>query len=97
MKILAFEKEVPGVAEDRFTTELLRTEAARAWELQQSGVLRELYFTADTHEAVLVLECATAQEARTHLNSLPLVKAGLIDFEVHPLVPYDGFERLFAR
>jgi len=97
MKILALEQEIPGVGQEQFTDEILRAEAAKAWELYQAGVLRESYFTADEHEAVLVLECGTAEEARRHLAGLPLVKAGLIDFRVLPLVPYPGFARLFAR
>ncbi len=40
MKILALEKEVPGVSEDQFTDDILKAEARKAWELYQSGVLR---------------------------------------------------------
>ena len=75
----------------------MKTEARTAWELYQSGVLRELYFSADEHEAVLVLECDSVDEARRQLAELPLVRAGLIDFRVVPLVAYPGFARLFAR
>ncbi len=96
MKILALEKEVAGVVKSQFKEEILRAEAAKAWELYQAGVLREMYFTADTNEAVLVLECGGADEARSQLAGLPLVKAGLIDFRIMPLVPYPGFARLFA-
>ena len=39
----------------------------------------------------------SADEARSHLAGLPLVKAGLIDFKVMPLVPYSGFARLFSQ
>jgi muconolactone delta-isomerase len=97
MKILAVEKEVSGVTDDQFTDNILKAEARKAWELEQSGVLRELYFTADTHEAVLVLECDSADEARRRLSELPLMRAGLIDFRLIPLVAYPGFERLFTR
>jgi muconolactone delta-isomerase len=97
MKILALEKEVPGVADAQFTEEILRAEAAKAWELYQSGVLREIYFNAEKHEAVLVLEADNAERARSQLSSLPLLQAGLIDFEIIPLVPYPGFGRLFSR
>ena len=97
MKILALEKEVPGVNDGQFTDDILKAEARKAWELYQSGVLRELYFTADKDEAVLVLECDSADEARRQLSELPLMRAGLIDFRVLPLVAYPGFERLFAR
>jgi len=71
-------------------------EARKAWELHQSGIVRELYFSADKDEAVLVLECDSADEARRQLAELPLMRAGLIDSQVIPLVAYSGFERLFA-
>jgi len=95
MKILALEKEVPGVPDDAFEPHL-RAEAARAWELHQAGVIRELHFRADRPEAVLVLECAGVDQARTALATLPLVREGLIDFELVPLAPYPGFARLFG-
>ena len=97
MKILALEKEVPGITDEQFTGKLLKAEARKAWELYQSGILRELYFTADTHEAVLMLECDSADEAPRKLAELPLVKAGLIDFRIMPLIAYPGFERLFGN
>jgi hypothetical protein len=96
MKILAIEREMPGAASGDFAPHL-RAEALRSWELYQAGVIRELYFHHDEHRAVLMLECATIEEAQTALDSLPLVQAGLISFDLLPLVPYDGFARLFAE
>jgi hypothetical protein len=95
MKFLALEHETPGTMAEQFRPHL-KAEAARAWELYQADVIRELYFRADEHSAVLVLECASMDEARVALGTLPLVQAGLITFEVIPLVPYPGFARLFA-
>ena len=95
MRILAIEKEVPGVTDEQFRPHL-KAEAFRAWELYQAGVLRELYFRADRPDAVLVLECASVEEARDVLDTLPLVKARLIAFDLIPLKPYPGFARLFA-
>jgi hypothetical protein len=97
MRFLALEQPVPGVADASFTPEVLRAEAARAWALHQAGVFRELWFRGDRREAVLVLECEGPGAARAALESLPLVAQGLITFELVPLVPYDGFERLFAE
>ena len=94
MKILALEKENPGACPEGFQAHA-KAEALRVWELYQSGVLREVYFRADRNEAVLLLECSDAAEAQEVLGSLPLVKAGLITFDVIPLVPYPGFARLF--
>jgi len=96
MKILALEKSVPGVAAAAFTPALLKAEAARVWELQLSGALREIYFRQDRSDAVLILECADAAGAGRTLATLPLVAAGLIDFEVIALKPYPGLERLFG-
>jgi hypothetical protein len=95
MKILAMEKEVPGVNENDCLP-YLKEEAASVWTLYQSGVVREIHFRDDVHRAVLVLECANAGTARDTLNSLPLVRRGLIDFEIISLTPYPGFARLFA-
>jgi muconolactone delta-isomerase len=95
MKILALEKDLPGITESRFTDEILKDEAARAWQLHQSGVIRQLYFRADRDAAVLILECSGVDEARAVLSTLPLVNGELIEFEVIPLVAYPGFARLF--
>jgi len=96
MKILAIEKEIPNISPEQFAPHH-KAEALRIWELYKSGQLREIYFRQDRSEAVLVLECADKETAHQVLGSLPLVQAGLIEFEVIPLVPYPGFERLFER
>jgi muconolactone delta-isomerase len=96
MKILAMEIEVEGIHPEQFEPHL-KAEAQHAWELYQSGTLRELYFRADRSQAVLILECTDINEAQQILASLPLVKAGLITFDIIPLVPYPGFARLFGE
>ncbi len=95
MKLLALERDIPDIDSAQFTTALLESEALHVWELHQSGVIRELYFRADAHLAVLVLECADVIEAEAVLARLPLVAAGLIAFDVIPLTAYPGFARLF--
>ena len=95
MILLALEREHPGATAEQFQP-LLKEEARRVWELQQSGTLREIFFHADLHTAVIVLECSNVKEARRVLATFPLVLAGLIEFELIPLVPYDGPARLFA-
>jgi len=95
MKILALEKEIAGKNAADFQPHLT-PEAGKVWELYQAGVIREIYFRGDRPEAVLILECADVEEAWAILNTLPLVKERLIDFEILPLVAYPGFSRLFA-
>lgn len=96
MKILAMEKEIPGVKPEQFGQYLI-LEAKKVWELYQAGLIRELYFRQDHSEAILIMECSGADEASQALENLPLVQAGLITFEIIPLVPYHGFSRLFVK
>lgn len=95
MKILAMEVEKEGVKPEQYPPHL-QAEARRVWDLYQSGIIRELYFRADRSEAVLILECGDALEAKQIIETLPLVQAGLITFDVIPLIPYPGFARLFS-
>lgn len=96
MKILAIERENEGFSAEDFAP-YLHDEARQAWQLYLDGVIREMYFVRDRHIAILILECQDEKEAQQKLATLPLVQAGLIRFEVMPLVPYDGFARLFAH
>jgi len=96
MKILALEVGVEGVLPEQFEPHL-KAEARRVWEMYQSGAIREIDFRADRSEAVLILECKDAQEAEKMLGTLSLVQAGLIRFDIIPLVPYPGFARLFEE
>jgi hypothetical protein len=94
MKIFAIEKELHT---DRDFKPHLISEAKKVWELYQSGFIREIYFTKGSHCAVLILESDDKLQAEKILNSLPLVKEGLISFEIQELIPYDGFSRLFTN
>jgi hypothetical protein len=96
MIVIALETEIPGFSAGDFEPHL-EAEARRVRELQREGVLRRIHFRADRRLAVLELECANGEEAGKILATLPLVRAGLIRFEIIPLVPYTGFDRLFAE
>lgn len=94
MKILAIEREMPGLTNSDFKPHL-EAEAQWVWELQQSGIIREIYFRRDQGSAVLILECKSTSEAETILSTLPLAQKGLVTFDVIPLKAYSGFSRLF--
>jgi hypothetical protein len=96
MKIIAIAEDTPNAGPDDFAPHL-DAEARRVWELQQEGVIREMYFRADRPDAVIVLECADLDAARAALDTLPLVREGLIAFNLIPLRPYPGLGRLFRE
>jgi hypothetical protein len=94
MKILALEKELSSARTIDFRKNA-KAEAKALWQLYLNGIVREFYFQKDKNLAVLVLEVKTKQAANKELRKLPFVNKKLIKFELIPLKPYTGFERLF--
>ena len=94
MKILAIEKERPGLASNDFAP-FLKDEARHVWELQQKGIIREIYFNQE-HNAVIILEVSNMDEAKEILDQFPLVKNNIISFKLMELNPYSGLSRLFS-
>jgi muconolactone delta-isomerase len=96
MKLLALDHLLPSATEEKIYPHI-KEEAAKAWELHKAGVFREMYFRTDRGGAVLILECTDVAEARKVLDTLPLVKAGLVDFDIIPLGPFMPLSTLFAK
>ena len=96
MKVLALGRDVVAQDDPRFA-ELRPAEARRVWDMYQADVLREVYFRAESANGVLLFEVPDVAAARAAVDSLPLVAAGLIDFDLVPLRPYPGFARLFRE
>lgn len=93
MKILAIEKEVPGVDWSTVNKDIMAQEAREVYTMYLSGVLREHYFNEEKC-AVLVLECENKAEAQELLATLPLVQQNLITFQLMELLPYTGYDRI---
>jgi len=92
MKYLATEIETEGVDWNN-SDSILKEEAKVALKLFEQGFIREMYFDEENC-AVLILECQSKEEAENTLVQLPLVKAGMIAFNIKELRPYSGFSRL---
>ena len=93
MRILAIEKELAEIDPQKMR-KLLRDEAAGVWALKKIEIIRDIWCTCRDKRAVIMLECASEEEAQQHLGSLPLVREGIIAFDVQALRTYDGFDRL---
>jgi hypothetical protein len=71
-------------------------QARSVWERYEIDQVREFYLRADHQPgAVLVMECDEVTEAERLVATLPMSRAGLLDFELIPLRPFMGFRRLF--
>jgi len=96
MKILAIEKENEGINKEEFK-KYADEEAITVWKLYKANKIREIYFRDDENSAVIMLECKDADEAGKILSGLPFVRNKLIHFDLIPLKPYPGYERLFTK
>ena len=52
------------------------------------NVIREIYSRQDKKGAILVFEEESGEAVDAHMKTLPLVKAGLLRYEIYPLLPY---------
>jgi hypothetical protein len=72
-------------------------ESQAAWELVKAGHIRALHYRETMTGAIAEMEAATTADARKLLEKLPAVAAGVLTItETIGLVPYVGFEALFA-
>lgn len=94
MQILALSVRRPGTTPEALAP-LAAAEARAAWQLHAEGLLRSVHLCPERPGSAIVLECASLDEARVALQRLPMVQAGLIDFELSRLLPYTGWAALF--
>lgn len=72
---------------------ILKAEARQAWSLYLECLVRSIWFT-EAKDAIFLLEAGSREEAEKALDSLPLVREGLITYTLHSLLPYTGFSRI---
>jgi len=65
------------------------------WDLQKKDIIRSIWFTKNSREAILIIEAEDSKRAKEIINTFPLVKEYLITYDIVELVAYDGYERLF--
>ena len=66
-------------------------EVAQARALYAEGFLRQLWTRGDVAGACMLIEADSEAQVREKLNTLPLYRAGMVEFSIIPLKPYAGF------
>lgn len=95
MQFLALSRRLEGTTAEKLAP-LAADEARVAWLLHVEGSLRSVHLCPDRPGSVLLLECASLDEAHATLDRLPMVQAGLIAFDVSRMLPYTGWAALFG-
>jgi hypothetical protein len=92
-EVMAMTSLKPGVALPD-VMKLVQEEVRVAVQLYLDGKIDQWYTRSDGKGAVLFLRCKAVDEAKALLAGLPLVKAGYIDVEYIPVVPFSGLRTL---
>jgi len=93
MQMLVIPKAAPSAAPDAFDAQLVKAEVDAVLRLYQANVIREIYTRANSRGVVFFLESASLEAAREILSTLPAVERGILDLEIIPLAPFQGFLR----
>ncbi len=92
MQYLALSRMRTDLYSDDDFKPLLDDEAERARTLYIEGSVRQIWYRGDVRGACSILEAESEDAARALIESLPLVKAGMLELvNLIPLLPYRGF------
>ena len=95
MRYLILLNPKPHATEAEFRQHSLEEEK-RVWALYSSGVIREMYFQPGPVRVALVLEADSEATVRSHVDSFPMVQAGLFDIDMMQLGPWLPLAILFG-
>jgi hypothetical protein len=90
MKVLVIIHRNSDRAAEDFAA-LLEPGAAHTRRLYAEGTAREIYSRADGNGSVLILEADNEGHAKAIADELPVIKAGLMHYEIYGLKPYRAF------
>jgi muconolactone delta-isomerase len=70
---------------------LVEAEIAQARVLYADGFIRQIWHRADLPGACILIEADSLEQAKARLHTLPMVRTGMLEVSIVPLVPYAGF------
>ena len=94
MKFIALIEVAPHASLEQVRAELLQ-ELKGSWALYTAGALREAYATDSPGRVVFVLESPDRGQAEAALQTLPLISAGHLRYELVELRPFVNWSLLF--
>jgi hypothetical protein len=87
MKVLAIDKVSPDATPER-VRELFMKEVHQTIKMYLADVVREIYFREDRSGTVMMLEVPSMEEVRKIVDTLPMVRDGLLEYDLIPLGPF---------
>ena len=96
MQFLVLARVVEGISIEQVLPHV-QAEAEAVWQKYLDQIVRSIYYIADMSGAVLMCEAANLEVMQEMTAQFPMAKAGVLKFEILPLMPYTGLESLFAK
>ena len=82
-----------GVTRDQIVARLSQDIKMETWELVQKGVIAQWYFKVGDQPGLFILvNCDSMEEARELIDTAPMVKEGLIEFDIDPVNQFPRFD-----
>ena len=89
MQFLLNSRLRPGVTREQFIDYIRNERDQEGWELVRQGIIQQwLWKTGEAPGLVVLMNCASAEEARSHADSAPIVQEGILEFEIDPVDPF---------
>jgi len=83
----------PDKSRDAFIALIKDGPADESWELVRKRVVVEFAFKVGKVPGILLLmECESADEARSHIEKLPSVRDGWVDYQIDPISAVAKFD-----
>ena len=96
MRVIAISTLISGATQDKVAA-LNAKELVKEWELQKADVIRQSHSRADQPGSIFMMEVRTVEDAKAKLAALPLVEAGLIEFDLFPYQAYEEYGSIFGQ
>ncbi len=96
MMVVGLGKPRPGVPMEKVFTKV-REEVTMGWDLYSKGIFRQLLYRHDEGGVVIIMEVKDMDEAKRITAKMPMVEAGLTEWELIPVGPFTHFEALFPK
>ena len=83
----------PGKDRDAFVAMVKQGPADASWELVRKRIVQEFAFKVGKVPGIfLLMECASEEDARGHIDKLPAVRDGWVDYEIDPISAVAKFD-----
>jgi hypothetical protein len=96
MRFIAINKITAQAPQEQLNS-LRQEELLAEWELQKKDILRQTHSLVNLQGTIFMMEAANEAEARQALERLPLMKAGLMDFDLYGYQHNQNYARLFEE